>query len=143
MTVDIAELATELTNDPASLGYATELTSGNNNGLVAKLNLVRDTITVDKKEIQPAEAQSAVVGSEFVSLSDVAQRAWQCIVGLPAIPVANANIRAQIAAIWGAGTSTRTNLLELQTLKGSRAEALWGEAVSVSLQNVRDARDLM
>jgi hypothetical protein len=131
----LTELSTELSTDPSSLGYA-----GKQPGEVRDIiNLTRDTIDIDREHVPASELQSAVIGSEFVSLSNITQRGWLAIVGLgsdPGVPVGNTNIRGQIAAIWGAGTTTRSNLVALQTKKGSRAEQLWGERSFVTHQAI-------
>lgn len=92
------------------------------------------------QEVSAADAVAAVVGAEFMALSAAAQRGWLMITTLGSIPVRVSAIRSLIAAIWGVGTTTRTNLQALQERKGSHAEALFG--VRVSMTNIRKARKI-
>ncbi|MHA2263678.1 MAG: hypothetical protein ACXAEN_14880 [Candidatus Thorarchaeota archaeon] len=134
--VQILELKIELTTDPAALGY-----DGTSNAQAADiLNLVRDTITVDRRYISNEELLTAVIGTEFMALGAAEQRGWLAVMSLDQVPVANANIRGQILAIWGAGTATRTNLAALQTQDGSRAEQIWWQGIGVSHAEVSKAR---
>lgn len=132
----ISELKTEITTDPVGLGYA-----GKTDKEVADtMNLVRDTITIDVDRVSNEGLLAAVVGSEFMALTAEKQRGWLAIMALDNVPVRNTNIRGQIAAIWGAATTTRQNLLDLQTKDGSRAEAIWGDGAKVTHLDVAKAR---
>jgi hypothetical protein len=141
MPVDQTELRDELTLDPASIGYA----GMSNSQKEDAINLERDTIDVDRTSVSTVELQSAVVGTEYVALTISEQNAWNAIliVGSGAegsgIPLDNAAIRAQVAAIWDGGTTTRGNLQALQTTKGSRAEQLWGEGTRVTRHEIAEA----
>ena len=130
-----AELRSEILSDPAAVGYAGK----EPHEIAALLNDPARGETVSRAMVPSWELQAAVVGSEFQALSAVAQRAWLAIVALPEVPVTNANLRSQVAAIWGAGTATRGNLQALETRPGSRAEALWGEGTYITHQQVSEA----
>lgn len=140
--MDLLQLKTELETDPSGLGYAGPWAAGDNGTLTAILNEIRPGITVEIAEADPQSVQACVVASEYAAISDVQRRAWGCIVGLPTIPVKNAAIRAQILAIWAAGTATRANLAALQTRPGSRAEQLFGAGTVVSHQDIAKSRSL-
>lgn len=99
--------------------------AGNNApAILALLNSAdpAETATFDVDSIDAQDAQAAVIAGEFIALTDAAQRAWGIIVGLGTIPIRLPAIRAQILAIWGAGTTTRSNLADLQTRKANRCE---------------------
>ncbi len=139
MALDLSILKTELTTDPETLGYA----SFSDRGAANKLNEAgASSETIEVEEVSAVDIQGAVVGSEFSALSATAQRAWLAIVGLESVPVKNTNLREQILDIWGAGTTTRTNLAALQTKSATRAEVLFGEGVSVSQSDVQKAREM-
>ncbi len=137
--MDLNILKTELTTDPKTLGY-----SGLNDREAAnKLNEVGASgETVDVVQVEALHLQSAVVGSEFASLSATAQRAWLAIVGLERVPVKNTNLRGQILSIWTGVTTTRANLAALQTKSATRAEVLFGEGVSITQSDVQKAREM-
>lgn len=138
--MDYAALKTEIQTDPLGLGYDVSptfyVTNEDDMAVAGLLNEVGGSSeTIEPDFVSAADAQAAVLGSEWAGLSDVKQRGWLAIVGLGEIPVKNANIRAQITAIWDPGT-TRDNLIALQTRDASRAEALFGEGVTVSHTDV-------
>ncbi len=93
----------------------------------------------DVERVPAEKAVSAVVPADFVALSAVQQRAWLMITGLDSIPVEDPGIRSLVQALWS-GTTTLTNLQALQTRRGSHAEALFGQ--SVTIDDVRAARRL-
>lgn len=132
------DLKTEIQTDPKSLGYS---------ALINDLQLVADKLnevgasgeTIEVSSISSIEAQKAVEISEFVALSEAAQRGWQIIMNFENIPVGDSFITAQIAAIWGAGTTTRANLLALKNRSASRAEVLFGENRTIKYQEVGEA----
>lgn len=141
MAIDLVALRNELETDPNSYGYAGPYAEGDNGTLCVLLNEVRAGITVDVPTLTAAQMQAAVVGSEFGALADVKQRAWQCVLACGEIPVDNSNIRAQVSSIWGAGTTTRSNLVALQTRTGSRAEELFGAGTVINHHHVAEARN--
>jgi hypothetical protein len=137
------ELKTEINTDPKGLGYA-----GQNDPDVADLlntiGLVTPTETVEREVINGQELSAVVVHSEYIVLSAEKREAWTVVLsaGDGQIDVSNAGIRNQIAAIWGAGTTTRANLIALQTRDCSRAEALFGAGISISHIDVGTARQV-
>ena len=141
MAINLVALRSELETDPNEYGYAAPYAAGDNGTCVVLLNEVRAGITVDKPTVTAADMQSAVVGTEFAALADVAQRAWQCVLACGDVPVENANIRAQVSAIWDVGTTTRSNLVSLQTRTGSRAEELFGAGAVVDHHHIAEARN--
>lgn len=139
MVINLGQLKTELATDPKGLGYS----SLSDREAANKLNEVgASSEMVDVVQVSALEMQSTVVGSEFASLSATAQRAWLAIVGLGRVPVKNINLRGQILSIWGASTTTRTNLATLQTKSATRAEVLFGEGVSITQSDVQKAREM-
>ena len=140
MPVNLSTLKTELLTDPVSLGY----NALSNHGTLAALlnNVSALSATLSVTSVNPEIAQAAVVGSEYAGLTAVQRDAWGAIVGLPFIPVSSTNIRQQITSIWSAGTTTRANLVELQTRRCTRAEQLFGEGVIIHHLDVAAALGL-
>lgn len=142
--INISELATELNTDPAALGYATHLASGEDSAIVSLLNdnAGAGSGTVDRIFVDAKTFQSAVVGSEYLALTTPQQNLWLALINASQgnINIKNTNIRNQVLAVWGAGTTTRVNLGNLQTKNGSRAEVLWGDGTIVSFDDVAAAR---
>lgn len=90
--------------------------------VIATGQLNAKNIVRDRDSIAPGEMQAQVVGTEFVALSAVKQRAWLAILA-DSVDPANSNIVEQITAIW-AGTTTLTNLAGIKTETVSRAVEL-------------------
>ncbi len=101
-----------------------------------------ESASIDVEWVEPWQLQAAVVASEYeaVTITDAERRMWSDLLRLPRIPVKNANIRGQVLAIWAAGTTTRSNLGNLQSRTGSRAEVLWGDGATVDFDEVLKAR---
>lgn len=92
----------------------------------------------DVELVTNTQLVASVVGTEFTALTGGEQRAWLMITNLLEIPVKDTAIRALIQDIWAAGTTTRTNLVALQTRAGSHAEALFAQPVTID--DIRAAR---
>lgn len=134
----IAILQTEINTDPQSLGYA-----GKTNPEIADLlnTAGLSSETVDVGIINGQELSMAVEISEYLSLSAPARDAWNTILsaGDGQINVGDSRVVSQIGAIWGPATTTRANLLALKTRVCSRAEALFGSGIAVSMFDVAEA----
>ena len=133
MSVIISELLTEIQTDPMTLGLA----GMDDGGISRLLNAIGGSSeTIEVTSLDAATVQRAVIGSEFINLSTAQQNLWLAILSVGTIAVKDPNIRAQVVAVWGAPTVTRTNLIALQSRSASRSEVLWGEGVSVSVSDV-------
>lgn len=93
----------------------------------------------DVERVSAEKVVAAVVPADFIDLSAVQQRAWLMITGLDSVPVKDAGLRDLVQALWS-GTDTLSNLQALQTRRGSHAEALFGQ--SVTIDDIRVARKL-
>ena len=124
MSVDLTALKAELLTDPAGLGYVVNDNAGNRD----KLNLVRAAIQIDVDSVSPAEIMRATVFAELATAEQ--QRKYLALTQASVDPNAS-NIVGAFANVFPAGP-TRTALLLLQTRDGSRAEQLFGRAVSTS-----------
>lgn len=131
MAINYAALKTELTTDPLTLGYAPLWATGNDWELADMLNAVRQTIDIDRGVIDSYEIINATTPSEWAALSSAEKQRYQTLTGAGQVDSQNANVRATFQAMFGAGTATRTALSDLLTRKGSRAEQLFGQGVSM------------
>lgn len=148
MTLVISALRVELLTDPSALGYSAFYTYssannnyyGDDNALAGTLNTLRaPTITVGI--INAPLLQQAVVGSEYVAITQTQRDLWGAILtaAINGVSISNVIIRAQIGQVWSATTSTRGNLSSLQVRQASRAEILFGEGVTVDANHVAQA----
>lgn len=133
---ELATLNTEIKDDPLTLNYGGK----SDPEIAAILNAVNKDYSIDREAIDGQELQMAVVISEYVALTDIQRMGWQTLLsaGSGVIAISDTRVKAQIAAIWGALTTTRVNLEALQTRAASRAEVTVGH--SVSMFDVAEAR---
>lgn len=117
----IPAIKAEITNDPLSRGYsgmtAAEITASLNTANIAG---------PEKTSVSGAEIYNAIVPSEWSALNATQQQYVRDIFSLgDAIDVSSGtNTRTVLLSIFGAGTTTRTNLAELVATQISRAEQL-------------------
>jgi hypothetical protein len=138
-----AQLQTELSTDPKSLGYATKIAASDWQGCADLINALTGAgaATISLQTANTLTLQEAVVGAEAAALTPAQASLWSAML-LAAegnVPVGNANIQSQALAVWGAATTTRANLIALLTRIGSRAEVLWGQATIVTPNDVINA----
>lgn len=138
-SMDYVALKAEIDNDPTALGLVLLRNAGNDQGIADALNLVRQAINIDRDLVPAYEVVEAMVASEYASLSAAEKTRIQTIVGAGTIYVKGPNTRAAFAAAFGAGTTSRANLLALQQRKGSRAEQLWGSGTAITNSDVAKA----
>lgn len=122
--MDYAALKTEIQTDPLGLGYAAYVASGNDSAIAEALNLVRGTISIDRKIVDSHEVIDATAATEWAALTAGEKQRYQTIVGAGRVNLKNANVRAAFQAMFGAGTATRAALIAMLTQTGSRAEQL-------------------
>ena len=113
MALSKAALNTELTTDPASMGYAAHVAANDDAALSAILcdqaAGSAQGYTLNKATITAAELQSCVVVSEWVTRTADQKTGWQNILIASSdtgVPTSNANIISQVVAIWPNGTTT-------------------------------------
>lgn len=136
MAINYAQLKTELQTDPSALGYSALLAAGNHVGVAAVLNLTRAGVTI-KRDIIPAhQLFEAITATDYAALTAAEKTRLQIILSMGQVNVRGDNTRAQLAAMFGAGTATRTAVLALIDRQGSRAEQLFGSGVSISAADV-------
>lgn len=142
--INLGELQDEITTDPAGVGYAPFVASGNHSAIAALLNADDPgaaTVDVDTVSVQRMQAQ--VDATEYLALTAAQRDLWGIIIALTdSVPVSNAKLQSQLTAIWGPGTSTRASLIALLTRTATRAEVLWGSGTKVTAGMVGDALKL-
>jgi hypothetical protein len=138
--MNLATLKTEITNDPAALGYA-----GKDDAQVADLMNAPGTpgpnFNADRAQISGAELACAIDATEFGALSANA-RQYVSMVCSAAGTLTAANVKAAFGGIFSpaAAPISRAAILALFPRTLSRAEKVLGEKVTPS--NVADARRL-
>lgn len=133
-------LLAEITNDPLALGYAALVSAGDRGALLNALNATDPGAgSVDVQSITSQALQSSVVASEFSALTTQARELWQAVLIACSggVSVNDAGIKAQILAVWGAGTQTRANIASKQTRAASRAETVIGREIAITLDDLR------
>ena len=113
-------LKTELTTDPLGRGYA----GMTNTQVVTSLRTANRT--VERRSVSGSQIYNAIVPSEFSTLLATQQQLVRDVFGLgDTIDVrTGTNARAVMLAAFGAGTTTRANLIALVQETISRAAEL-------------------
>ena len=143
--IDHAQLKAEILTDPQGLGYAALWESGDDLGLLAILNDKALGGTISRLYITAAELQGAMDPTEFAAFSAAFIARWQCflMVTMASLPIATGNLKQQLLAMFpnSAGTAnSRANLIALQSRAGSRIEALFGDGIVASGEDIIKAR---
>lgn len=133
------QLATEINTDPTGLGLVALRDAGSDQAIADALNLARATITVNRNDISAKELMAAVVLAEYTALTQASRDLWQALLTIAPLDAQDTQTKATVAAIFGAGTTTRTNLQALATRTGSRAEQLWGTGTRIQALDVSRA----
>lgn len=122
-------LKTELTTDPLGLGLAALSASE----AASKLNEVPPSPAagrqIEREIVSTWEIFEATVPAEWAALSAAEKQRYQSMLSMGSINLKKPNTRAALAAMFGAVTTTRANLLALQNTPASRATVLFGEEV--------------
>jgi hypothetical protein len=139
-TFSLAALTTEVTTDPKALGYAT--LAGNAAAIAVRMNTSPEPIAAGAQEqifrsrVASSDLLAAVVLSEFAGLAQANRDYCAMLFSTAFVNTGDANVRTQLGSIFGAGTTSRTNLLAAAQKNASRAEALWGDGLQVTAAQV-------
>lgn len=118
--MDYARLKAEIAADPVALGYA-----GKTDQQIADLlNSLTTGRTIQRSVIPAHEILEATVPADWATLTAAEKQRYQTITGAGQVNLRGANTRLALAAMFGAGTQTRANLIALQSVTISRAEEL-------------------
>lgn len=130
MTIAYATLKTEITSDPAGLGYL-----GKTDVQVATLMNAVPSVNTDtfrrlkRASIPTWEIVEATVLTEYDALSVAEKDRYKLLTGLGTINPRGPNVQSAFLKMFGSGTTTRANLSLLQWEAASRAQTLFGEPV--------------
>lgn len=136
--IDLIALQTEIFTDPTARGYAPHVAAGADSEIADLLN-APGAGAVQREIVASHEIFEALAPSEWAALSAAEKQRVQTILAMAQVNLRGANTRAALAVAFGAGTTTRTNLLALQTRPASRAEILFGAGVSIHHLDVAHA----
>jgi hypothetical protein len=139
----LQEIRDEIDTDAETLGYdALWAQSNGPEAVAAKLNEAGASGEVLFKSSIPVEDLLAeIVLAEYTALTAAQKTALDQFARGVRIKTGSANMRATLGALFPAG-ATRTAVIALASRPASRAEALWGEGVHVSDNDVSLAMEL-
>lgn len=134
--IDYAALEIEIETDPADLGYAEHVAAGSDN-VIAKLLSIVGVWDVSRTVIDISALLKAMNYDDWKALTDVDRQFFQMYSNIGRVDLSDQNVRDTLTAIFPEGTATHTALFA--TVKGSRAEFLFGPGVVVSAEDVATA----
>ena len=130
--MDLVALKTEITGDPAAIGYATA--NGDHEAIAKLLN--KPQRTIDAETINGGVLVSCLDKTEFAALTAADKAYLNLFITAGDVPV-SANARQALRSLFPAGTETRNRINAATRRKGSRAEEL--ELGPVTESDVADA----
>lgn len=143
---DLVALKDELTNDPQELGLVAP-PAIDDVGNAEKLNLVRDTLQIDREAIPLSEIFVNIDRDEYAALAE-ADRQWLNAIstGGTINPKSGGEVREGLLQLFGAPTESRTNLLAILTEPANRIEhmfkaGLLSQGGNVTPSDVANARN--
>jgi hypothetical protein len=140
MSINYVLLKTEINTDPKNLGYAQHVLSGNDQEIATLLNtLGASNETISREEISPSELVNNIVYSEWVSTTTDQKTYLNMVLATGKIDALNTNVRAGLLAMFGTGTTSRANLIDISTRPASRAESLFGRGTIITNRDVAKA----
>jgi hypothetical protein len=139
MPFSLPALTAEINNDPKALGYAA--LKDQPQALADRMNEAGASGETITKDFVPVEdVVAAIVRADYDAAGPAGKTFLQEIVLRGSrVKVGDANVRASLAGIFTAGTTSRANLLALSTRPASRAEILFGMYYNVTDINVAHA----
>lgn len=129
-------LADEIAADPRGLGYAA--LGGDASDIAQRLNTSPEPIAgaaqeqVYRNRVASSDLMAGIVRDEFTVLGQGVRDYCAMLFSAQFVNTGDANIRTQMAGIFGAATASRANLVAAAQKQASRAEALWGDGFQVS-----------
>ena len=139
------QIRTEVDTDPKALGYAALRTQTNApEALAARMNEAGASgETLFRSYVLVEDVIAGIVRAEYDALAAAGKTFLnEVLLKAARVKSGDANVRASMSGLFGTGTTTRTNLTNLASRSASRADALWGEGITVSAQDVSLALEL-
>lgn len=143
MSIDYVALKSELQNDPVGLGYGAFVSSGNDAGLAAILNLVRAgaSYSIFKNNIPIKEVIANIVSTDFTSLTALQIAKLQLLFAgnTQGLDGTDLNTRNIIIGIFSGMPTTVSNLTTIAKRQSSRAEVLFGIGTTITNFDIAQA----
>lgn len=117
--MDLVVLKSELTGDPAAIGYAAA--NGDHEAIAKLLN--RPHRTIDAETLSSGALVSCLDKTEFAALSAADKAYLNLFVTAGNVPM-SANVRQALRGLFPAGSETRNRINAAIRRAGSRAEEL-------------------
>lgn len=136
----IQALASEITNDPASMGYAALKEAAKDQAIADLLNSLTSpgAAAVFRNDVSSQEFLNCITTTDFAALTQANAIKLQMVLQPGRLDATNANLRAAALALFSGATLTAMQAVVQRT--GSRAEVLWGTGFVVTAQQVGAAR---
>jgi len=133
MAVTLAALKTEIETGPLAAELAPNVLSGSDQAIADALNRV-GILTIDRELLVAQEVADSIVWSEFAALTVTQPQrdAIRAILATGTVNLKNVRIRQAFLDIFPGGTSTRANIVALQTRPCSQAEKAWGAGTRIT-----------
>jgi hypothetical protein len=129
--IDYAVLKHELRTDPLTLNYDAMAAKGDHQGIADALNLVRDKIIVDRKNVLAHEVFGAINMTDYFLLPEERKQWLKLLVCVAGIEFTEATVKAKLYEVFPEKTETGKALRKLLVKRGSRCEQLFGSDVRV------------
>lgn len=130
----IKTLYQELTDDPLVRGYSTMT----DQEAADDLNTIYCSVGVTS--VKASVILEATLIAEYNALASGQQELYRSMLAMGELDPSGTNTRAIFADLFGAGTTTRANLLALSTRDVSRAVELLGDGAVITAAHVNAAR---
>lgn len=117
--MDLVALKTEITTDPATIGYAAA--NGDHEAIAKLLN--KPQRTIDAESLSSGVLVSCLDKTEYTALPATDKAYLNLFVTAGDVPV-TANVRQALRALFPAGSETRNRINAATRRTGSRAEEL-------------------
>lgn len=131
----LTALASEINVDPKAVGYAGK-TNVQRAALLNQAGLVGSDPKINAGVVPVQKLLNSVVGSELEALSSTTKQTLAIYFSGGSLDTGNANVRAGLAGIFGAGTTTRANLVAAVDRQATRAETLFGVGIVLDQRDV-------
>jgi len=113
----LTALSTEIKTDPAGIGYA-----GKSHEQIAVILSIENR-QADRETLDAGLLVASIVRTEHGALTANDKDYVRLIAAAQSMPL-TANLKTQLGGVFGAGTTTRANLLALMKRPGSRTDEL-------------------
>ena len=153
MAINPITFKTELTTDPAKLGYSGLVFRGDHTGLASIVNFRRDGstpcpvnnivgsgITIFRNDISPREIINAIQPNDFNAAQQIQISKLNLLFLALPIDATLSGVRANFQNIFsGSATMLSGHLTAIAIRNGSRGEQLFGTGISVTQGDIASA----